>query len=80
MPKKTVVFESILGELIAGYIEEKRAVGYKYIKGSSLLKQFDILAAKEHLVEKKLLKELILLWTEKRPNETDSKQKWKDLK
>ncbi len=72
MSKKTVAFESILGELIAGYIEEKRAVGYKYIKPSSLLKQFDTLAAKEHLVEKKLPKELVLLWTEKRPNETDS--------
>ena len=72
MSKKTVAFESILGELIAGYIEEKRAVGYKYIKPSSLLKQFDTLAAKEHLREKKLPKELVLLWTKKRPNETDS--------
>lgn len=72
MPKKTVAFESILGKLIAGYIEEKRAVGYKYIKASSLLKQFDTLATREHLGEKKLPKELILLWTEKKPNETDS--------
>lgn len=72
MSEKTVVFESILGKLIAGYIEEKRAVGYKYRKGSSLLKQFDTLAAKEHLVELKLSKELVLLWTEKRPNETSS--------
>jgi integrase len=72
MSEKTVVFESILGELIAGYIGEKRAVGYKYLKTSSLLKQFDTLAAREHLLEKKLPKELILLWTEKKPNETDS--------
>lgn len=72
MPKKTVAFESILGELIAEYIEEKRAVGYKYIKGSSLLKQFDTLATRKHLVKKKLPRELVLLWTEKRPNETDS--------
>ncbi|MEW5804574.1 MAG: site-specific integrase [bacterium] len=72
MPEKLVVFESVLGELIAGYREEKRAVGYKYIKGSSLLKQFDTLVVKEHLVEKKLPKEMVLLWTQKRPNETDS--------
>lgn len=72
MPEKAVVFESVLGELIAGYREEKRAVGYKYIKGSSLLRQFDILVVKEHLSEKKLPKELVLLWTEKRPNETAS--------
>ena len=72
MSDKTIAFESILGELIAGYIEEKRAVGYKYLKGSSLLKQFDTLVVKEHFVEKKLPKELVLLWTEKRPNETVS--------
>jgi integrase/recombinase XerD len=72
MSEKTVVFESVLGKLIVGYIEEKRAVGYQYRKGSSLLKQFDTLVAKEHLVELKLPKELVLLWTEKRPNETIS--------
>lgn len=72
MSEKTVVFKSILGELIAGYIEEKRAVGYKYIKSASRLKEFDALAAKEHLPEKKLPKELVLLWTGKRPNEMAS--------
>ncbi|MCF8011049.1 MAG: tyrosine-type recombinase/integrase [Clostridiales bacterium] len=72
MSKKIIVFESILGELITGYIEEKRAVGYKYIKGFSLLKQFDTLAVKEHLMEKKLPKALVLLWTEKKPNQKDS--------
>src|SRR5690625_4755815 len=72
MSKKTVVFESILGELIAGYINEKRAVGYKYQKGASLLKQFDTLVAKENLVKMELPKELALLWTRKRANETVS--------
>jgi integrase/recombinase XerD len=70
MSEKTIAFESILSELIAGYIEEKRAVGYKFVKGTSLLKRFDTLVVKEHLAEKKLPKELVLLWTEKRPNET----------
>lgn len=71
MCKKTVVFESILGELISGYIGEKRAVGYKYIKGASLLKRFDVFISREYLREKKLPKSLVLLWTEKRPNETE---------
>jgi len=71
MFKKTVVFKSILSELIAGYIEEKRAVGYKYIKGASLLKCFDTLITREHLGEKKLSKELVSLWTGKKPNETE---------
>jgi integrase/recombinase XerD len=70
MSEKIVDFESILGELISGYIEEKRAVGYKYIKDFSLLKQLDTIAINEQLVEVKLPKELVLLWTEKRPNET----------
>ncbi|MBG9545452.1 integrase [Cytobacillus firmus] len=70
MSKETVVFQSILGPLINGYIEEKKSVGYKYRKGSSLLKHFDNLATNENLSEIKLPKELVLLWTERRSNET----------
>lgn len=69
--KQSDVLESIFGELITGYIEEQRAVGYKFIKGSSLLKQFDALVFREHWAEKKLSKELVLRWTEKKPNETE---------
>lgn len=72
MSEITINFKSILGKLIAGYIEEKRAVGYKYTKGASLLKQFDILAFKKHLAENNLFKKLVLAWTKKRPNETES--------
>jgi integrase len=72
MYKKDIVYESILGELIAGYIKEKRSVGYKFIKSSSLLKQFDTLVFKENIRKKELPKELVLLWTKKRANETDS--------
>lgn len=72
MSEKNVVFKSILGELITGYIDEKRAVGYKYQKGTSLLKQFDTLVSRENLVKAELPKELVLLWTKKRPNETVS--------
>lgn len=71
MCEKTAAFESILGELISGYIEEKRAVGCKYTKGSSLLKNFDTFIVKTHLREKKLPKELVLLWTKKKPNESE---------
>ncbi|MGP4074017.1 tyrosine-type recombinase/integrase [Piscibacillus sp. B03] len=72
MSNSAIVFQSILGKLIAGYIEEKKAVGYKYKKSSSLLKQFDTLVANENLLEMKLPKELVLIWTEKRSNETVS--------
>lgn len=67
-------FKSILSKLINGYIEEKRAIGYKYNKGFSLLKQFDNLAKNEALTELSLPKELVLLWTKKRANEAVSTQ------
>jgi integrase len=72
MSCKTLTFKSILRDLIASYIEEKKAVGYKYTKCASLLKHFDILVAKEHLAETKLPKKLVFVWTKKRPNEQDS--------
>ncbi|GAE93800.1 mobile element protein [Gracilibacillus boraciitolerans JCM 21714] len=72
MSKKTVVFQSVLGPLIDGYIEEMKSVGYKYKKGSSLLKKFDTLASNEELLNVNLPKELVLLWTEKRLNESIS--------
>lgn len=72
MSEKNIVFKSILCELITGYIDEKRATGYKYQKGASLLKQFDTLVARENLIKTELPKELVLLWTEKRSNETVS--------
>jgi Site-specific recombinase XerD len=71
MIEKNYTFKSILSELIIGYIEEKRSIGYKYIKSASHLKNFDTFLAKEHLMEKKLPKELVLLWTNKRFNETE---------
>ena len=67
---KEIVYKSIFAELIAGYIEENRAVGYKFLKASSLLKQFDTLVYREQWTEMKLSKQLVLLWTKKRPNET----------
>lgn len=72
MSNKTLVFHSSLGDLITGYIEEKKAVGYKYKKGSSLLRQFDHLATNANPVGIQLSKELVLLWTKKRTNETTS--------
>jgi integrase len=65
----TTVFKSILGILIAGFIEEMRACGYKYIKGASLLKHFDAFVAKRNLVNEELPKKIVLAWTKKRQNE-----------
>lgn len=72
MTNQNIVFESVFSHLLTGYIGEKRAVGYKYNKAASLLKQFDSLADKENVVERELSKNLVIRWTEKRPNETSS--------
>jgi len=69
---KDITFVSCLDGLMDGYVKEKRAVGYKYTKSASILKQLDLLIAKQHLVNKKLPKETVILWTQKRPNETES--------
>ena len=37
MSDKTTDFKSIIGPLITDIFKEMRAVGYKYIKGASLL-------------------------------------------
>lgn len=72
MPQDKVMFTSKLSDLLDGYIKEQRAVGYKYIKGASLLKRLDSCLERNNLTEKRLPKEIVLLWTEKKPNETDS--------
>lgn len=72
MHKDKIVFTSYLSELLDGYVKEQRAVGYKYRKGASLLRMLDGYLEKNPLAEKRLPKELVLSWTAKKPNETDS--------
>ena len=63
---------SCLAGPMEGYVREKRSVGYKFTKGASLLKQLDLLIAKEQLEKIVLTKEAVMLWTRKRPNEQES--------
>jgi len=72
MTNQKIIFESVLSTMISGYIEEKRAVGHKYDKAASLLKQFDTLAAESNIEKMELPKDLIIHWTAKKPNETSS--------
>jgi len=72
MHKDKIIFTSYLSELLDGYVKEQRAVGYKYSKSASLLRRLDGYLVKNHLTEKRLPKELVLSWTAKKPNETDS--------
>lgn len=70
MCEKTFIFESALADLMKGFVQEKRSVGYKFQKGAATLKRFDTVIAQKGLAERKLPKELVILWTEKTPNET----------
>jgi integrase/recombinase XerD len=72
MPQNKAMYFSVLSDLLEGYVKEQRAVGYKYIKGASLLKQLDSCLQQNHLIERRFTKEMVLLWTEKKPNETES--------
>ena len=58
--------------MIAGFIEEKRAVGYKYDTEASILKRLDNLLIQKGFTGEILTKEMVLLWTQKRWAEADS--------
>lgn len=64
-------YSSFLSSIFNGYVEEMRAVGYKFDKGASDLKRLDNLLIQEGVCERILTKELVLLWTKKRQGESD---------
>lgn len=69
-----ITFHSVLSNIIQGYIDEKKAVGYEFNKGISMLKKFDTFANTWNLLDISLPKELVLDWTKRAPNETISNQ------
>lgn len=71
---KNPKFMSVFSVLIKGYISEKQAVGYKFEKGTELLKRFDTFAYNRGVTEIVLTKELVMDWTVRKPNETLSTQ------
>lgn len=58
--------------MITGFIEEKRAVGYKYDVEASILKRLDNLLIQKGFTGEILTKEIVLLWTEKKRIEADN--------
>jgi len=69
---KAISYSSVFAKEIKGYVDEKRSVGYKFEKGASILERFDLFLVNHNLTEKILSKELVLLWTAKNQNESDS--------
>ena len=67
-------FQSSLKDLIQGYIDEKRAVGYSFAKGISMLRQFDNYLCSLPQNTTELTKEIVLQWTKRKPFEATSTQ------
>lgn len=65
-------YYSIYGPFIERFINLKRTLGYKYQTGSFMLAHFDRLAAERDETEMGLTKEIVEVWGNKDPNETDS--------
>jgi len=73
MPKNKE-FLSALAVAIENYIAEKRAVGYKFDKGAEMFRSFDSYVYNRGLKETNLTKQLVMEWTARKPNETNSTQ------
>lgn len=69
-----VLFQSIISDQLQCYVDEKKAIGYKFIKGAAMLKRFDKFVQSWGLEDISLPKELVLDWTKRTRNETVSNQ------
>lgn len=68
------IFHSSLRDSLQGFVDEKKAVGYAFTKGASLLRQFDkfVNSLPQHIDI--LTKDIVMQWTERRPGEATSTQ------
>lgn len=66
------VFHSALSDIFSSYIDEKRALGYGFKKGESMLKRFDAFLQTHRHSEISLPKVLVIEWCKQSPNETIS--------
>ena len=62
-------YSSPLKEYIQGMILQKRSLGYKFDSSPRLLYKFDQFCLTYGCTEPVLSKELVLIWSQKRPNE-----------
>ena len=68
------IFHSFLKDSLQGFVDEKKAIGYSFAKGESLLKQFDKVVTSLPQDIDMLTKDLVMKWTERRPEEATSTQ------
>ena len=67
--KIKVEFHSPLGELMAGFIQEKQALGYVYDIGIQALRRFDRFLCSMGWHRKELPRDVVESWTAKRAHE-----------
>ncbi len=71
MKDKMISYSSRLSPILMGYVEEQRAVGYKYEKAASVLRQLDRLLIEENETGEILSRETVLQWTRKKKGERE---------
>lgn len=72
-PILTPIFVGPFAEELKRFLEQKRALGYKYGIESWMLKDFDRYTKEKDCHESNLSEEVIVEWAKKRPNETSGK-------
>ena len=69
--KKIPDFVGVFADLAKSFISYKQSIGFKYESETGTMSRFTKFADNLGITEPILTKELVLAWTEKRPNETD---------
>ena len=64
-----------LAPYMADFVEQKRALGFKYNSCVEVFNEFDRFCNQRGLAEPSISKELLTLWEEKRPHENESTQR-----
>jgi len=62
-------YKSVFAPHIRGLIEQKRAVGYKYVSEAGILRRFDVFCFEQHPEMTVLTRKIILDWATQRPGE-----------
>ena len=74
MNNTEVAFRSVFAAKLTAFIEEKQALGYRYIAATKLLKDFDKTMEQNKVTSDHLNEHSVALWIAKRPAEKGNTQ------
>lgn len=73
MKKRTVgSFDGPFAPMLDLFVKQKQALGYDYVGGYNALHVFDTFSKRYEVKNYELSKEIVLAWSQKRPNENDT--------